>query len=244
MAGLGLIATGLALPNFLKAKKEYEAAQKAFNIEKAALIFEINRYNSEKYKDLEEYNQKALNPDTGLPYSANDPIANVKIVPLLNVLKVSFGILPIPDQYFQRAIVYIDNQSNREITIHEVGGSMYCYGDLAAKLGDITRKVDFKIAPNSITELSLTYKNTELGQDLVKFNNTIVGKDYANKVFNAIKNAGGKPGTIIQSSPKMYMGKDVSPCTMDLELTYSDSRDKNVRRALYKRAQGSIVYVG
>ena len=259
MAGLGLIATGLAIANFRKAKAEYEAAEKAFNIECAALTFEINRYNNEKYKELEQYNQDALNPDTGLPYSKNDPIANVEMIPILRVYRIGFGILPIPDMYVQRPVVYVNNQTDREITIHAIGGTIMCYHSVAAKLGDISNsKVEFKIAPHEIAELCLTYEGTELGKDLVKFNNTLQGKDYEQSLMNALYKAGGvtktskrgrttqyiKAGTIIQSSKRLINGNDWSACEMDLEVMYSDSKDKNVRRALYKEIQGSIVYVG
>lgn len=259
MAGLRLIVTGLALANFRKAKAEYEAAQKAFNIECAALTFEINRYNSEKYKELEEYNQKALNPDTGLLYNQNDTIANVEMIPILRIYRVGFGILPIPDYYSQRPVVYVNNQTDREITIHAIGGSIMSYHSLAAKLGDISNsKVEFKIAPHEIAELCLTYEGTEFGKDLVKFNNTLTGKEYEKSLMNALYNAGGvtktskrgrttqyiTPGTIIQSSKRLINGNDWSPCVMDLEMEYSDNKDKNVRRALYKEIQGSIVYVG
>lgn len=245
MAVFGLIATGLALPNFLKAKEEYQAAEKAFNIECAALTFEINRYNSEKYKELEEYNQKALNPDTGMPYSQNDPISGVKMIPILRIYRKGFGILPIPDFYYQRPVVYVDNQTNREITIHQIGGIISCYGSIAAQLGDLSNsRVNIKIAQNEVSELNLSFKSLEFGNDIIKFNNTFQGKEYAERVFKVLKSAGGKIGTIIQSSQKMYMGKDTSPCVMDLEIMYSDNLDKNVRRALYKGIQGSIVYVG
>lgn len=270
MNPLSITATGVAIANYQKAKSEVEKAKQDVAIENAALTIAINQYNETKYSGLEGYASKALNPETGLPYDENDPISGVQFIPMLEIHVVNASVLGITVLSIlkQYPVVNAENTTDREITIKSIAGQINCCGYLAAKLGDsFNEKLNIKLAPYSTTELNLSSKLTgeakkivqEDEDAIIKFNSAFTGKDYEEKVLNELARIGGvyhkkdngkkiydyiKPGTIIQSTPKIKDGLDKGWCVMNLEMVYSDSKNKDVRRALYRNIQGSIVYVG
>jgi len=271
MAKIGLIATAAAWLNYRKAKAEYEEALSAFEIEKTALILGINEYNATKYNQLEEYTQRLLDPETGLPYNENDVVAGLKMIPILEVYNLRN--FPGTDRGFvgEQAIkIGITNTTEQAFRIRKIGGAMYCYGKLAGQIGDLsqTREIIIESGETCVLDVNFghkmnswsdQYKMSQLEENLftheVKLINNIIifnkefdEKDYRGDVIKALKAASGSNqlvnGTIIQSvASKETTGYCENALMANFEIYYDDIMNQTVRRALYRNIQGYIAYI-
>lgn len=246
---LTAIGTGIAFANYRKAKKEYDQAVQEATDNNNAYLAAIDQYQNTKWDKLDKYDRRLYDP--------NVVCENVIVIPILNI-----GMLVGQKCRIQPQLIFQNTSDTETVTIQEssLSYAMFVYESEDPITGAYHAPFRITLQPKQKVTLTCPVWDVLSSGGQWTWDNwmNMISKSLAAKIaggvvpitlelaklreaFEGLNVFYSKP-RLITSTPTGAVIRGALKANVSFD--YYDSKNMDIRRALYEDVAGSCVYKG